>query len=173
MKKKSVVAAIVLAIVGIVSFAFAAAMATHVDKEGKFSVKYPANWTKELNKEGCNFAATAPDQNAIVQIQIQDVDPKISAANALIATEKQFNYTNLLPENQRAVNAADLKASGGDDGAKGTYKLEAANGLIAHQDIIIMTKDNRVYIIIQTVGDAQKKMYGPIMGDILKSFKVI
>jgi hypothetical protein len=172
MKKKSVIIGVALILISIVSLAYAVTMAPHVDKEGKFTVKYPANWTKELNKEGCNFVATAPDQNALVQIQIQDVDPKISAANALIATEKQFNYTNLLPEDKRVIKANDLKASGGDDGAKGAYNLEA-NGVAVHQEIMIITKGNRIYVIIQTMGDAQKNVYGPIMNDIVKSFKVL
>ena len=150
---------------------FADEMLLHTDKAGSFTVQYPSGWTKVLNQSNVNFDVTAPDGTAKVQVLVQDVGEPVSAMAFLQEMEKAMGgRTNLVPEANRTPPAEQIQAANGDDGAIGAYRIDGQ--VVVLQGVSIVTKGNKVYILIQTIQQATRATHGKSVGDIAKSFRI-
>lgn len=172
-KKRLTLAIIAVTLVAAAGALMAQQMVQYVDRAGKFSIKHPGNWIKVINKDSVNLMVKSPDGTAIVQVMVQNLEG-VSAADYLVEFEKQMKYTNLMPEEQRQTPANQLEAAGGTDGALGAYRVEGEGpGYPVIQGVSVMAKGNKMYVLIQTMQEAQKKVHGKSISEIAKSFRIL
>ena len=146
-------------------------MKTHKDKKGKFTVKYPADWTLATNQNGVPFMVNAPDSTANVQIMTDSLAGQMTACDYLAQVEASVEggRTNLIPENQRKATAAQTKFMGVKDGCIGAYKVMQGEVEVM-QGMGIYVAGKNVWILIQTLQSAARQTHGKAIGDIAKSF---
>jgi hypothetical protein len=177
MLKKSLIVSLIAVVFCVSGMAQPAGLQKHIDTEAKFSIMYPAEWPKETNKDGANVVFTAPDQTAVVQVQLQvtdgEVNENFTAMAVLLEAEKQLKYTNLLPENQRTMKPAQLKMFGAQEGAIGSYKTTTEEGMMIVQEIIVMLNGKNVYSLIKTIQEAALPQHGKTIDNMLKSFRIM
>lgn len=147
------------------------AMKTHKDKKGKFTVKYPADWTLSTDQNGVPFMVNAPDSTANVQIMTDALTGKMTACEYLSQVEASVEggRTNLIPENQRKATPAQTKFMGVKDGCIGAYKVMQGEVEVL-QGMGIYVAEKSVWILIQTLQSAARQTHGKAVGDIAKSF---
>lgn len=174
MVKKRLTLTIIAAILVIAAGALMAQqMVQYVDKAGKFSIKHPGDWIKVVNKDNVNLMVKSQDGTAIVQVMVQKLEG-VTAVDYLVEFEKQMKYTNLIPEEQRQTPANQVEAAGGTEGALGAYRVEGEGpGYPVIQGVSVMAKGNKMYVLIQTMQEAQKKVHGKAISEIAKSFRIL
>ncbi len=177
MLKKSMIIPLIVAVLCVTGMAQPAGLQKHVDTEAKFSIMYPAEWNKETNKDGANVVFTAPDQTAVVQVQLQiadgEIDETFTAMAVLQEAEKQLTYTNLIPEDMRTLKPAQLKSIGAQEGALGSYKTSTEEGMMVVQEIVVLLKGKNVYSLIKTIQETALPQHGKTIDGMLKSFKIL
>ncbi len=172
-KKKLTLTIIAAALAAAAGAAMAQELVLYVDKAGKFSIRYPSEWAKVVNKDKVNLMVKSQDGTAIVQVLVQNLTG-VLAMDYLVEFEKQMNYTNLIPEDQRQTPPKQLEAAGGTDGALGAYRVEGEGpGYPVIQGVSVMAKGNKIYVLIQTMQEAQKKVHGKAVSEIAKSFRIL
>lgn len=144
---------------------------THKDKKGKFTVKYPAEWTLATDQNGVPFMVSAPDSTANVQIMTDSLKGKMTACEYLSQVEASVEggRTNLIPDNQRKTTAAQMRFMGVKDGCIGAYKVMQGEVEVL-QGMGIYVAGKSVWILIQTLQSAARQTHGKAIGEIAKSF---
>jgi hypothetical protein len=169
--KKTVAILAMAAIAG--GAVYAAGMRTHNDRKAKFTIQYPATWSKKVNTDGINLALASKDNLANVQVMRSDVEADTPTDTFLAEVEKAAGpgHVNKLPEDKRSASAEDLGTMNAEQGTAGYYDLDY-NGVKVHQIIMAIRKGASMYSIIVTFADQGAAQYKDVCTKIADSFKI-
>ncbi len=164
----------VTVIVFVAGSAYGAAMRTHTDRKGKFSIQHPANWKKKTNQDGINLMLSSKDSLANVQVIRSDVEAGTATDAFLTEVEKSAGpqHVNQLPADKRAAQPDDLAKMNAEQGTAGYYMVED-DGVKIHQLIMAVRKGAVMYAIIVTFADQGADQYRNVSTEIADSFKVL
>lgn len=140
--------------------------------KSRFSFSYPADWSLQELDGGKFVTVTSADSAASFSVTVAEIKRGRDACEYLAerAAASEAKPTNLLPEDKRAITAAERKFMAVDDGCLAAYQLEAG-GKEVIQGVGVYVKRGQVFIVEQKLLLADHAKFGATLSDLARSFK--
>jgi len=138
----------------------------------RFSFSYPSDWNLQELEGGKIVIVASADAAASFSVTVAEIQRGRDACGFLAerAAASESKPANLLPEDKRAISAAERRFMGVEDGCLATYQLEVA-GKEAIQGVGVYVRRGQVYIVEQKLMLADHAKFGATLSDLARSFK--
>lgn len=140
--------------------------------KARFSFSYPGDWNLQELEGGKFVTVSSADSTATFSVTVAEIRRGRDACDYLAerASASETKPANLLPEDKRAITAAERKFMAVDDGCLAAYQLETG-GKEVIQGVGVYVKRGQVFVVEQKLFLADHAKYGATLSDLARSFR--